>query len=401
MSTDDDDNILDSISKIKKVKKVPGETEDIASFQSATPKKPIASKPLTNAKTVSTKPATTAASQAASRSNFQNLQPTEPKKKGPARASTQKGAQKGNSSTEKDLPQDMLIDIEKNEGAAFDDSNLEDNTPEWAKKENSKDARGRRPGHPEFDPTTLYIPPNALNDLTPTMRQYWQIKSQNNDKIILFKIGKFYELFFEDAMTCHKELDLNWMGNKMSVGFPEKTLDAYAYTLVNRGYKVCVVEQTETPKQMEERLKLQKTGKKEKIVRREVIQVMSKGTFVDPNANFEARILLSVRCRDYYISVVFLEIGSTILTMGAFQDDENYTTFKTFISQVRPLEVIYETLETDVKLLKVIKNCPTHPVLSPINDPKAWNHIQAYGELENYYGPTNNWPEGTEGDSAE
>jgi DNA mismatch repair protein MSH6 len=81
------------------------------------------------------------------------------------------------------------------------------------------------------------------------------LKSENFDKILLFKLGKFYELFYDDAMIGHKELDLNWMGNKMHVGFPEKALDKYAYEFVRRGYKVCVVEQTETPKQMDERLK--------------------------------------------------------------------------------------------------------------------------------------------------
>lgn len=58
------------------------------------------------------------------------------------------------------------------------------------------------------------------------------MKSDNFDCIILFKLGKFYELFFEDAVVGHKILDLNWMGAKMHVGFPEKAIDKYANILV-------------------------------------------------------------------------------------------------------------------------------------------------------------------------
>ena len=74
------------------------------------------------------------------------------------------------------------------------------------------------------------------------MSQYWSIKSENFDKILLFKLGKFYELFYEDALISNKELDLNWMGDKMHTGFPEKVLDKMATKLVEKGYKVAIAE---------------------------------------------------------------------------------------------------------------------------------------------------------------
>ena len=55
-------------------------------------------------------------------------------------------------------------------------------------------------------------------------------------------MGKFYEIFYEDAVVCNKILDLNWMGRKMHVGFPEKGLNRYVEKLVSFGYKVAVVE---------------------------------------------------------------------------------------------------------------------------------------------------------------
>lgn len=68
------------------------------------------------------------------------------------------------------------------------------------------------------------------------------MKSKNYDKILLFKLGSFYEIFYEDAFVCHRILDLNWMGKKPKVGFPEKRLEKYASILVENGLKVAVVE---------------------------------------------------------------------------------------------------------------------------------------------------------------
>ena len=70
------------------------------------------------------------------------------------------------------------------------------------------------------------------------------MKVDNFEKIFFFKLGKFYEIFFLDAIICQKILDLNWMGGgkKLHVGFPEKALDKYLPLMVNHGYKVAVIE---------------------------------------------------------------------------------------------------------------------------------------------------------------
>ncbi len=64
------------------------------------------------------------------------------------------------------------------------------------------------------------------------------------DKICFFKLGKFYEIFLNDAIICHKVLDLAWMHEvkRLHVGFPEKLLDGYIDKLVSLGYKIVVVE---------------------------------------------------------------------------------------------------------------------------------------------------------------
>ena len=73
------------------------------------------------------------------------------------------------------------------------------------------DANKRKPDHPQYDPTTIYIPDKEWVKFSPAMYQYWLFKKDNYDKVICFKIGKFYELFEEDAVICHKILDLHFM----------------------------------------------------------------------------------------------------------------------------------------------------------------------------------------------
>jgi DNA mismatch repair protein MSH6 len=67
------------------------------------------------------------------------------------------------------------------------------------------------------------------------MKQYWDVKSQMYDKVCLFKLGKFYEIFYGDAIICNKILDLAYMYEvkKLHVGFPEKLLDEYIDKLVS------------------------------------------------------------------------------------------------------------------------------------------------------------------------
>ena len=137
----------------------------------------------------------------------------------------------------------------------------------------------RLPSHPDFDRTTLYIPPDEVRKLNPVMQQYWHFKCMHYDKIVFFKIGRFYEIFYDDAILCHKYLDLSWMGDKsrkLQLGFPDVSLGNNAKTLVDLGFKVVVVNQidieepeeaddTESPKDTpESKAKAKKDKKKNK-----------------------------------------------------------------------------------------------------------------------------------------
>ncbi len=121
---------------------------------------------------------------------------------------------------------------------------------------------------------------------------------------------------------------------------------------------------------------------------------MSKGTCIAPNdSGSEPKILLAVRSDKEDVSVVFSEIGANIITVGSFKDDMNRTMFKTFISQTRPAEIIFQASGIDSNMMRILRNCIGNPVLSPLNDPQAWVSIKGYEALEKYHGLEENWPD--------
>lgn len=73
------------------------------------------------------------------------------------------------------------------------------------------DANKRRPDHPQYDPKTLYVPESVLKDLTPAMRQWWELKSRHMDAVLFFKVGKFYELYHMDAVVGVIQLGFSYM----------------------------------------------------------------------------------------------------------------------------------------------------------------------------------------------
>ena len=122
-------------------------------------------------------------------------------------------------------------------------SNPYNGLPEFLKADKIRDKMGRRPDDPNYDPTSLLVPASFIKskECTPVMKQYWQFKIDHFDKVLFFKLGKFYEMFFDDAIIGNAVLDLNWMGNdpkKLHVGFPEKCLEEKEARLVQAGFKV-------------------------------------------------------------------------------------------------------------------------------------------------------------------
>ncbi len=198
--------------------------------------------------------------------------------------------------------------------------NIDDDLPDFVLEHNKRDAQMRRPDDPNYDGTTLHVPEAAYENETRAMQQYWDFKRENYDKILLFKLGKFYEIFFEDAIVCNKVLDLRWMSGskKLHVGFPEKALGKYLEILVNSGLKVVVVEQLETPRQMERRLKREGTkGPKcrggKKVIHRGITNIYSRGTY--PHYN-ESKHTLAIVEIGGVMGIAYFDIATLEVRVG-------------------------------------------------------------------------------------
>ncbi|KAL7669187.1 hypothetical protein ACOME3_009853 [Neoechinorhynchus agilis] len=112
---------------------------------------------------------------------------------------------------------------------------------------NIKDSKKRLSTHPDYDPSTLYVPSSFLSQQSPAMQQWWTLKSANFDTLLCFKVGKFYEFYHMDAMIVAKELSMTFMKGRFAhCGFPEIAFAKAANHLVKQGYKIARVEQTES-----------------------------------------------------------------------------------------------------------------------------------------------------------
>ncbi len=140
-----------------------------------------------------------------------------------------------------------------------------------------RDGQGRPASHPEYDPRTLRVDYGEMervmkNKLTPAAKQWWEIKAKYADTILLFKTGKFYEIFHMDSDISVQVLGFQYMKGVLAhTGFPEISYGMFCERLVKAGYKVARVEQTETPDMLKERKKNTRKGvEKPKVVNREV-----------------------------------------------------------------------------------------------------------------------------------
>ncbi|XP_074656040.1 DNA mismatch repair protein Msh6-like isoform X2 [Tubulanus polymorphus] len=289
-------------------------------------------------------------------------------------------------------------------------------TYEFLKPDKIKDKHGRPLNHPDYDPRTLNVPENVMKTLTPAMRQWWEIKKDHFDTILFFKVGKFYELYHMDAVTAVNELGIIYMkGNHAHCGFPEIGYARYAETLVQKGYKVARIEQTETPAMMEERCKkIGKPTKFDRVVKREVCRVTSKGTktfsFIDGDpADGNNNFLLAIAEKVHDDSagggssygICFLDTSIGKFHIGQFDDDRHCSRLRTLVSHYPPVEVLYEKGKISDKTQQFINTNLSHTLRQPLTSWKEfWDAPRTLKQLaENEYfvssqkdGATAVWP---------
>ena len=170
--------------------------------------------------------------------------------------------------------------------------------------------------------------------LTPMMQQYMETKKQYKDCILFYRLGDFYEMFFEDAITASRELEITLTGKDCGLeerapmcGVPFHAVDGYLNRLVSKGYKVAICEQVEDPK-------LAKG-----IVKREVIRIITPGTNLNTQALEESKnnYLMCIACFQNRIGVSIVDV-----TTGDFYmtEVEGLAKLQDEIYKYMPTEII-------------------------------------------------------------
>jgi len=150
-----------------------------------------------------------------------------------------------------------------------------------------------------------------MAEVTPMMQQYLKMKEQYRDCILFYRLGDFYEMFFEDAKTVSKELELTLTGKNCGLeerapmcGVPYHAVEGYLNRLVSKGYKVAICEQTENPKEAKG------------LVAREVVRIVTPGTNLNAEDETKNNYLMCVVCLSdrYGISTADITTGDYFVT---------------------------------------------------------------------------------------
>lgn len=173
-----------------------------------------------------------------------------------------------------------------------------------------------------------------MAQLTPMMQKYLETKEQYKDCILFYRLGDFYEMFFEDALTASRELEITLTGKDCGMeerapmcGVPYHAVDGYLTKLVSKGYKVAICEQVEDPKQAKG------------LVKREVVRIVTPGT----NLNTQS---LDASRNNYLMSIVCLSdrfgVSVADITTGAYfvTEVENERKLMDEIVRYSPAEII-------------------------------------------------------------
>src|SRR5689334_13423836 len=175
---------------------------------------------------------------------------------------------------------------------------------------------------------------------TPAMRQYLDAKQQHRDAILLFRMGDFYEMFYEDALVAARALDLTLTsrakdadgGGIPMCGVPFHAIDGYIARLVKRGFRVAICDQVEDPR------------KAKGLVRREVVRVVSPGTLTDAGY-LEARepafllALAATEAADRF-GVALLDLSTGEFTTAEYAGSDGRAALVHELSILRPREIV-------------------------------------------------------------
>ena len=192
-----------------------------------------------------------------------------------------------------------------------------------------------------------------MDKFSPMMKHYLETKEKYKDCILFYRLGDFYEMFFDDAINVSRELELTLTGKNCGqeerapmCGVPYHAVDIYLNRLIEKGYKVAICEQLEDPK----------TAKG--IVKRDVIRVVTPGTVLDDSVLEEKKnnYIMSIYKEGIYFGLAVCDISTGDFYATEIKEDNNFQKLLDEISRYNPSEILINKMlsdsEEELKILK-------------------------------------------------
>ncbi|MEE3498554.1 MAG: DNA mismatch repair protein MutS [Ruminococcus bromii] len=176
-----------------------------------------------------------------------------------------------------------------------------------------------------------------MAELSPMMKQYFKIKEENKDSILFFRLGDFYEMFYDDAKLASKELELTLTGRDCGqeerapmCGVPFHSCEGYIARLVAKGYKVAICEQTEDP------------AKAKGLVKRDIIRVITPGTVLEQSMLDEGKnnYICCMFSKDKKLGLCFCDISTGELYATEVSGKGFYNVLTSQLSSYNPREIL-------------------------------------------------------------
>ena len=192
----------------------------------------------------------------------------------------------------------------------------------------------------------------SMEDLTPAMQRFLEIKRENPDCLLLYRMGDFYETFFEDAVMMSRELEITLTGRDCGklgriplAGIPVKALDGYLEKLVSKDIKIALCEQLEDPKLTKD------------VVKRGVVRIITAGTLIESN-------LLEQNSNNYMCALFKTNTGKaekwgfayTDISTGELKATQiDYETVLTELARIRPAEIVAPSKKLKLQPFQIVQ----------------------------------------------
>lgn len=218
-----------------------------------------------------------------------------------------------------------------------------------------------------------------MAELTPMMKQYIDIKNKHKDAIVLYRLGDFYEMFFDDAILASKELEITLTGRDCGqeerapmCGVPFHSVEGYISKLIEKGHKVVICEQVEDP------------AVAKGIVKRDVVRIVTPGTIIDTNMLEDKKnnYIACIYSKEYTFGFSYADSSTGEIYVTEIETKENFDILISEITKVMPTEILVsDKIFSDNELMQLIKE-KTNSYISKVQEINDFDISKSFDNIK-------------------